>query len=94
MGIWSAIREQRWVKSGLKGVNAAAISLIYTAIYRLWQSVFLDEGFEAVKSLGDDPWWLVVGATSYVGGMWFNLNAPVAIVPGATMGLIRYGVVR
>jgi hypothetical protein len=61
MGIWSAIRGQRWVKSGLRGVNAAAVGLIYTALYRLWQIGFVDEGFEAGKSLGDDPWWVVCG---------------------------------
>ncbi|KUJ15141.1 chromate ion transporter [Mollisia scopiformis] len=93
MGIWSAIRGKRWVKSALRGINAAAVGLIYTAVYRLWQIGYVDEGFEAGKSLGDDPWWVVVAVTSYVGGMWFNVNAPVAIVLGATMGLIRYGVV-
>jgi hypothetical protein len=53
----------------------------------------VDEGFESGKSLGDDPWWVVVGVTSYVGGMWFNMSPPVAIVLGAIMGLIRYAVV-
>ncbi|KAE9366472.1 hypothetical protein N431DRAFT_548360 [Stipitochalara longipes BDJ] len=93
MGIWSAIRAKRWVKSGLRGINAAAVGLIYTAVYRLWQIGYVDEGFEAGKSLGDDPWWVVVGVTSYVGGMWFGVSAPVAIVLGAAMGLIRYAVV-
>jgi chromate transport protein ChrA len=93
MGIWSAIRGKRWVKSGLRGVNAAAVGLIYTAVYRLWQIGYVDEGFEAGKSLGDDPWWVVVGVTSYVGGMWFGVSAPMAIVLGAVMGLIRYAVV-
>jgi chromate transport protein ChrA len=93
MGIWGAIRGKRWVKSALRGVNAAAVGLIYTAVYRLWQIGYVDQGFEAGKSLGDDPWWVVVGVTSYVGGMWFNVNAPMAIVLGAVMGLIRYAVV-
>jgi len=93
MGIWSAIRGKRWVKSGLRGINAAAVGLIYTAVYRLWQIGYVDEAFEAGKSLGDDPWWVVVGVTSYVGGMWFGVSAPVAIVLGATMGLIRYAVI-
>ena len=93
MGIWSAIRGKRWVKSSLRGINAAAVGLIYTAVYRLWQIGFVDDGFEAGKSLGDDPWWVVVGATSYVGGMWFNVSPPVAIILGAVMGLVRYGVI-
>ncbi|KAH6672168.1 chromate transporter-domain-containing protein [Halenospora varia] len=93
MGIWSAVRAKRWVKSGLRGVNAAAVGLIYTAVYRLWQIGFIDAGFETGKSLGDDPWWVVVAVTSYVGGMWFNVSPPVAIAMGAVMGLIRYGVI-
>jgi chromate transport protein ChrA len=92
MGIWSAIRGRRWVKSALRGVNAAAVGLIYTAVYRLWQIGYVDQGFESGKSLGDDPWWVVVGVTSYVGGMWFNLSAWMAIILGAVMGLIRYAV--
>jgi hypothetical protein len=43
------------VKSRLRDINTATISLIYTAMYRLWQIGYIDEGFEASKSLGDDP---------------------------------------
>ena len=93
MGIWGAIRGKRWVRSALRGINAAAVGLIYTAVYRLWQIGYIDKGFQAGRSLGDDPWWVVVGTTSFVGGMWFGVNPPVAIVLGAVMGLIRYGVV-
>ena len=93
MGIWSALRGKRWVKSGLRGVNAAAVGLIYTAVYRLWQIGYVDFGFEMGKSLGDDPWWVVVCATSFAGGRWFGINAPSAIALGGVMGLVRYGVV-
>jgi chromate transport protein ChrA len=93
IGIWSAIRGLRWVKSALRGVNAAAVGLIYTAVYRLWQIGFIDEGFQAGTSLAVEPWWVVVTATSYVGGCWFGMSPPVAIVMGAVMGLIWYGVV-
>ncbi|KAK3501454.1 chromate transporter-domain-containing protein [Neurospora crassa] len=88
MGIWSAVRSKRWVKAVLRGVNASAVGLIYTAVYRIWCVGYIDEGFQYGKSLGADPWWVVVTATSYVGGRWFNLKAPVAIILGAIMGLI------
>jgi chromate transport protein ChrA len=94
MGLWSALRGKRWVRSALRGINAAAVGLIYTAVYRLWQIGFVDVGSESGQSLGNDPWWVVVTATSYVGGRWFALNPPLAIILGAIMGLIRYGVVR
>ncbi|KAI1184212.1 chromate transporter-domain-containing protein [Nemania serpens] len=93
MGIWAALRSVRVVKSALRGVNAAAVGLIYTAVYRLWQIGYIDEGFAQGTSLANDPWWVVVTATSYVGGAWFNLSAPVAIILGAVSGLVRYGVV-
>lgn len=93
MGIWSAVRRLRWVKSLLRGVNAAAVGLIYTAVYRLWQIGYIDEGFQQGTSLGLEPWWVVVTASSYVGGYWFGVSPPVAIVLGAILGLIWYAVV-
>lgn len=93
MGVWSAIRGWRWVRSALRGVNAAAVGLIYTAVYRLWQIGWIDEGFERGTSLAEDPWWVVVTASSYVGGCWFGVSPPVACVAGAVLGLVRYGVV-
>lgn len=93
IGVWSALRSKPWVKSGLRGVNAGAVGLIYTAVYRIWQVGYIDEGFQSGKSLGDDPWWVVVTATAYVGGMHFGVPAAVAIVLGAVLGLVRYGVV-
>ncbi|PNP49354.1 hypothetical protein FNYG_16007 [Fusarium nygamai] len=93
MGVWSAIRGWRWVKSSLRGVNAAAVGLIYTAVYRLWQIGHIDEGFQQGTSLAVEPWWVVVTATSYVGGYWFGVSPPLAIIMGAVLGLIWYGVV-
>ncbi|KAH6888498.1 chromate transporter-domain-containing protein [Thelonectria olida] len=93
IGVWNAVRGWRWVKSALRGVNAAAVGLIYTAVYRLWQIGYIDEGFQQGTSLAVEPWWVVVTATSYVGGYWFRVSPPVAIVIGAVMGLIWYGVV-
>ena len=93
MGVWSALRGLRWVRSALRGVNAGAVGLIYTAVYRLWQIGWIDEGFQQGTSLANDPWWVVVTAASYVGGCWYGVSPPVACVFGAVLGLVRYGVV-
>lgn len=93
MGIWSAIRGWRWVKSAVRGLNASAVGLIYTAVYRLWQIGYIDEGYEQGTSLALEPWWVVVTATSFFGGYWFNISPPVVILMGAVMGMIWYGVV-
>ncbi|KAK3296641.1 chromate transporter-domain-containing protein [Chaetomium fimeti] len=83
VGVWGKVR----------GVNAAAVGLIYTAVYRLWQIGWIDEGFERGASLAEDPWWVVVTASSYVGGCWFGVSPPVACVAGAVLGLLRFAVV-
>ncbi|KAJ5991485.1 hypothetical protein N7522_011692 [Penicillium canescens] len=93
MGVWGVLRSRRWVKSAVRGINAGAVGLIYTAVYRIWQIGYIDVGFQSGKSLGDDPWWVVVTATSYVGGRYFGIAAPLAILFGAVLGLIRYAVV-
>ncbi|CAI6099900.1 unnamed protein product [Clonostachys chloroleuca] len=93
MGVWGVLRSRRWVRSGVRGVNAGAVGLIYTAVYRIWQIGYIDESFQSGKSLADDPWWVVVTATAYVGGRYFGIAAPMAILIGAVLGLIRYGVV-
>lgn len=93
MGVWNALRSRRSVKSVLRGINAGAVGLIYTAVYRIWQVGYVDETSQQGRSLGDDPWWLVVAATSFVFGRWYNVSPPVTIIAGAVMGLIRYGIV-
>ncbi|KAI9814162.1 MAG: hypothetical protein M1832_005973 [Thelocarpon impressellum] len=93
MGIWRQVRRYRAVTSCLRGVNAAAVGLIYAAVYRLWEMGYLSEGAPTGQSLGKDPWWLVITATAFVGGMWFNVDPPVAILLGGVMGMVWYGVV-
>ncbi|OAA72301.1 chromate ion transporter [Cordyceps fumosorosea ARSEF 2679] len=93
MGVWGAVRGSPGVKSFLKGLNAVAVGLIYTAVYRIWQIGYIDEGFQQGTSLAVEPWWVVVTATSYVGGYWFGMNPPTAILLGCVMGLIWYAIV-
>ncbi|KAG5759377.1 hypothetical protein H9Q72_012492 [Fusarium xylarioides] len=93
MGVWGVLRSRRWVKSAVRGINAGAVGLIYTAVYRIWQVGYIDQGFQSGKSLADDPWWVVVTATAFVGGRYFGVAPPFAILLGASMGLLRYGIV-
>jgi chromate transport protein ChrA len=93
LGVWSAIRGLRYVKSTVRGMNAGAVGLIYTAVYRLWQIGYIDEGYRQGTSLAVEPWWVVVTATSFVGGRFFGVSPWVVIIIGAVMGLIWYGVV-
>jgi Chromate transporter len=94
MGLWRTLRGYRWFTSCLRGVNASAVGLVYTAVFRLWQIGYLDAENQQGTSLESDPWWVVITATSFVGGMWFKLQAPAAILLGGAMGMVWYGIVR
>lgn len=94
MGFWKELRSRRWLVSLLRGVNAAAVGLVYTAVYRLWQIGLLDETRGNGSPLGDDPWWVAITATSFVGGRWFGLSAPLAILMGGVLGMVWYAIVK
>lgn len=78
----------------IRGVNAAAVGLVYTAVYRLWQIGYIDQGFQQGTNLGQEPWWVVVTASSFVFGYSFGVDPPIVIIMGALMGLVWYGVVN
>lgn len=90
MGIWGSLRGVRGVKSLLRGINAAAVGLVYTAVYRLWQIGYVDRSFHEGTSLGQDPWWVVVTGASFFFGYSFGASPPLTIVLGAVLGLVWY----
>ena len=92
MGLWKSLRNHRWFTSGLRGVNAAAVGLICTAVYRLWEQGFLSETFSLGFPLGLDPWWVVVTATSFVGGQMVQNLRPSSHYRGPNHGddLVRH----
>ena len=94
MGLWGSIRKSRPLLSALRGINAAAVGLVFTAVYRFWQIGYLDQNNQDGQPLGGSPWWVVVTATSFVGGTWFGLNPASAVVLGGAMGMVWYGVVK
>jgi chromate transport protein ChrA len=94
MGLWGSLRKNRALLSALRGVNAAAVGLVFTAVYRLWQIGYLDQSNQSGQPLGGSPWWVVITATSFVGGTWFGLNPPSAVVLGGAMGMVWYGIVQ
>jgi chromate transport protein ChrA len=93
-GLWKILRSRRWLLSILRGVNAGAVGLVFTAVYKLWQIGFVDAGNQSGSPLGRDPWWVTITATSFVGGAWFGLSAPFAILLGGVMGMIWYALVK
>ncbi len=94
IGLWKVLRSKRWLLSFLRGVNAGAVGLVFTAVYKLWQIGYVDEDNQSGSPLGRDPWWVAITATSFVGGAWFGFNAPFAILLGGVMGMTWYAVVK
>ncbi|KAF1841795.1 uncharacterized protein K460DRAFT_379797 [Cucurbitaria berberidis CBS 394.84] len=91
--IWQVMRTKSWVLSLLRGINAAAVGLVFTAVYRLWEIGYLTPESSDGKSLAEEPWWVVVAAVTYAETAWFSVPPAVAIVMGAVLGLGWFGVV-
>ncbi|KAK7207956.1 chromate transporter [Myxozyma melibiosi] len=90
---WNKLRRYPLVLSVLRGVNASAVGLIWTAIYRIWESGYLSQKWQDGISLGNDPWWVVCAAVAFLGGRGYNVPAPISIFIGGIMGLCWYAVV-
>ena len=93
MGLWRVISEKEWFLAVLRGVYAAAVGLIFTAVYKLWQMGRLTAEVQGGSPLGEDPWLVLITATAYVGGAWFRVSPPVAILAGGALGVARWGVI-
>ena len=92
MGLWRILRDRAWFLAILRGVNAAAVGLVFTAVYKLWQIGYLTAQVQGGSPLGTDPWLVAITGTAFVGGAWFKMTPPVAILLGGAMGVARYGI--
>lgn len=90
--LWRVLRKKTFVNSLLRGVNATAVGLVFTAVYRLWQIGYLTPESSRGTSLAEEPWWVVVAVLTYAESAWFHVPAPAAIVAGGILGLCWYGV--
>lgn len=91
--VWYRLRRYRAVTSVLRGINAAAVGLVWTAVYRLWEIGYLKADARSGISLGLEPWWVVVAVASFSSNQWFNWPAAVSILTGAAMGVAWWGAV-
>ena len=91
--IWQSLRKRREVTSSLRGINATAVGLVFTAVYRLWEIGYLTANQSQGISLSKEPWWLVIATATYSAVEWFSTPPPVAILTGGVAGLAWYGAV-
>lgn len=68
--IWQVMRIKPWVLSLLRGINATAVGLVFTAVYRLWEIGYLTPESNNGKSLAQEPWWVVVAIVTYAETAW------------------------
>ncbi|KAF2747666.1 chromate ion transporter-like protein [Sporormia fimetaria CBS 119925] len=92
-GLWHVLRTKPAILSLLRGINATAVGLVFTAVYRLWEIGYLTPEASQGRSLADDPWWVVVVALTYAESAWFSVPPAVAIIIGSVLGLAWYGAV-
>ncbi|KAI5820564.1 chromate transporter-domain-containing protein [Pyronema omphalodes] len=92
--IWIVARKKMWVKSLLRGVNAAAVGLVFTAVYRLWEIGYLTPQESRGMSLAKEPWWLVVSATTFTVVEWYAVPPAGAILAGGVAGLAWWGAIK
>jgi chromate transport protein ChrA len=90
---WRVLRRRKWVADLLRGINATAVGLVFTAVYRLWEIGYLTKEESRGRSLASEPWWVVVAAITYSGSKWFGVPPAVAILAGAGLGVGWWGAV-
>ncbi|KAK6513602.1 hypothetical protein TWF506_008039 [Arthrobotrys conoides] len=90
---WRILRKKKVVIDILRGVNATAVGLVFTAVYRLWEIGYLTAEANQGQSLAREPWWVVVAVVTYAESAWFGVPPALAIVMGAVLGLCWYGAV-
>ncbi|RVD88929.1 uncharacterized protein DFL_003093 [Arthrobotrys flagrans] len=90
---WRILRKKKVVIDILRGINATAVGLVFTAVYRLWEIGYLTAEANQGQSLAREPWWVVVAVVTYAESAWFKIPPALAIVIGAVLGLCWYGAV-
>ncbi|KAG8532307.1 uncharacterized protein KY384_003948 [Bacidia gigantensis] len=94
MSLWRIINGRKWFHSILRGVNAAAVGLVFAAVYKLWQIGYLTVSVQSGRPLGTDPWCVLVLAVVYTGSAWFGWNPPFSILFGGVAGVVKFAVVN
>ncbi|KAK0547022.1 hypothetical protein OC845_004309 [Tilletia horrida] len=96
---YSRWRKHQAVRSVLRGLNAAASGLVFSATYQLYIVGYIYQSAAGERdqktqsgSLTADPFWTVVVAGSFVATQYFSSPPWLSIGAGAVAGLAWYGV--
>lgn len=96
---YSSWRENVYARSILRGVNAAASGLVYTAVWQLFLVGYIYQpptGDGPAQTLSGpltaDPFWAVVASGSFISSRSFKAPPWLSIAGGGLAGLAWYGV--
>jgi chromate transport protein ChrA len=77
------------------GVNAAAVGLVFSAVYLLWEKTLsIGYGERRSLSVSTNPLYVSVVGCAFIAVGMFNVPAPAAIVAGGIVGLLDYAAAR
>jgi chromate transport protein ChrA len=99
--LYSTWRRLAVVKSVLRGLNAAAVGLVYTAVWQLFLVGYIyqpasgsaEQTSSSSGPLLSDPWWGVVAGWAFVLTQWCHVPAAFSIILGGIAGLVWFAVV-
>lgn len=98
--LYSSWRDKSIARSVLRGLNAAASGLVFTAVWQLFLVGYIYEpatdsrgGAQTVSGpLTSDPFWAVVASGSFLATRSYSSPPAVSIIGGGLAGLAWYGV--
>jgi hypothetical protein len=72
-------------------VNAAAVGLVFTATFLLWQKALsITNGTQGPMPVADSPLYVAVVVAAFVAVGFMKVATPVAICAGACVGLLHW----
>lgn len=99
--IYSSLREKAVARSIIRGLNASASGLVFTAVWQLFLVGYIyssadgqrGEAAQTVSGpLTSDPFWAVVASGAFLSSRNFACPAWGSIIGGGLAGLAWYGV--
>lgn len=91
--LWREHRNNAGVQSVFKGINAAAVGLVFAAVYILSEKAIIASN-GLTRSLFDYPLYVSVASFSMVLTGFINVPAPASILAGGITGLIHFATTR
>jgi hypothetical protein len=90
--LWSTVRSVLAVQAYLRRHSCSSSGIVFTAVSHLFEIGYLDPDIRGGGSLSRDPWWILCVSDELLGGKYFELVQSLAVLHGAVMGLVCYGV--